>query len=437
MPLRIILVSCGKKKTPVPVPAKDLYISPAFASRRAIAETEGDRWFILSGLHGLVDPEAVIEPYEKDLNDAGKPERRAWSTRVVRQVTEELGDDLRGATIEILAGDAYCNFGLKQGLEASGASVEWPVRGMRQGEQGSYYSRRAAGRSLSRTPTSSDRVSPTYEPLYRHLLASDQNTVSITFADIERLLGRSLPPSARNHRAWWSGSVAPSSWRGAGWSLAQLDLRGESATFVRSEPMRLPDPVPVVDPPQVPTLDEDSIDRAVGFLTDPANAESAATFPSRGQKVDLPGLYSWWADEHAREMIGGVLGATIPPLIYSGQAGAGTNADLKQRIMKTHIGGRITRSTFRLTLAAVLGEGIDLELIGPEELTLESEGRLTEWVKAHLSVAVFPYEDRSTLRAFEEKVIRRIDAPLNLSKMNRGDVRNRLTELRRAIRRGT
>lgn len=187
----------------------------------------------------------------------------------------------------------------------------------------------------------------------------------------------------------------------------------------------------------VPVLDEDLVKRTVEFLSDPKNAESAATFPSPDQRVDLPGLYSWWADGHARETIGRSLQTTMPPLIYSGQAGAGTGAHLKQRILKTHIGGRIARSTFRMTLASVLREVIELELVGPETLTQGSEKQLTDWIKAHLSVAVFPYEDRSTLRVFEENVIRRIDAPLNLAKMVRGDIRKRLTELRRAIRSGT
>lgn len=99
--MRIILVSCGKKKAASPVAAKDLYTSPSFANRRLIAQTEGDRWFILSGLHGLVDPEAIIEPYEKDLNEARKPERRAWAELVISQLVEALRRDLRDHTVEI------------------------------------------------------------------------------------------------------------------------------------------------------------------------------------------------------------------------------------------------------------------------------------------------------------------------------------------------
>ena len=182
--------------------------------------------------------------------------------------------------------------------------------------------------------------------------------------------------------------------------------------------------------------EDELVAEAVRVLSDQLEAEAAATFPSKGQKVLLPGLYSWWADQAARDAIGAVLENQLPSLIYAGQAGAGTDADLKQRILSTHIGGRITRSTFRLTLASVLRHELGLELIASEKLSDKSEQTLTLWIKQHLSVAVFPYPDRSTLRKFEETVIQQLDAPLNLSKMHKGEVRRRLSDLRSEIRRG-
>ena len=43
-----------------------------------------------------------------------------------------------------------------------------------------------------------------YAPLAAHLREVGQETVPMTFADIERIIGTNLPPSAFKHRPWWS-----------------------------------------------------------------------------------------------------------------------------------------------------------------------------------------------------------------------------------------
>ena len=65
--MRIGIVACSKTKLATPAPAKDLYTSPLFKAARAYCERTYDRWFILSALHGLVEPETVIEPYDVTL----------------------------------------------------------------------------------------------------------------------------------------------------------------------------------------------------------------------------------------------------------------------------------------------------------------------------------------------------------------------------------
>lgn len=433
--MRVFLVGCGDRKQTDKAAAKDLYTSPAFANRRRIAEREGNRWFILSGLYGLLEPAKVMEPYNVNLSDVRPDERRAWSRKVIAQLKFKLGSDMAGMTFELLAPTDYCAYGLKEELERLGASVEWPVEGMRQFEQQAYYARRAGGPN-DESASAAPKVSPTYRPLYDYLTSLKDLEVTLSFSEIEHLLGRPLPPSARKYPAWWSGSVVRSAIRGAGRSVMRLDLVNESVMLGGQKPHQAGPRTDAPGPFSTTGINGELVRAAVETLTDKSQAESAATFPSRGQNVRAPGLYSWWADEGAREVIGEELQTEIPPLIYSGQAGAGTEADLRQRICSTHIGGRIVRSTFRFTLASLLRRRLALELIGPERMTDASEDRLTDWIKQHLSVAVFPCEDRSTLRLFEEVVIREIDAPLNLSKMGRGDVRTRLTELRRAIRTG-
>lgn len=75
-----------------------------------------------------------------------------------------------------------------------------------------------------------------YWPLFNHLQGrSGQAEVTLTFADIEALLGGPLPQSARTSRAWWSnrsrGAVQASAWMGAGYHAEAVDLAGEQVTF--------------------------------------------------------------------------------------------------------------------------------------------------------------------------------------------------------------
>jgi len=52
-------------------------------------------------------------------------------------------------------------------------------------------------------------MSNKYDPLRKHLLAVQENILECTlsFPDIERLIGQTLPFSALNHRAWWSNQA--------------------------------------------------------------------------------------------------------------------------------------------------------------------------------------------------------------------------------------
>jgi hypothetical protein len=59
---------CGIQKAD-PREARDLYASTTFSEARRYAEQKADNWYILSALHGLLDPSLVIPPYECTLND--------------------------------------------------------------------------------------------------------------------------------------------------------------------------------------------------------------------------------------------------------------------------------------------------------------------------------------------------------------------------------
>jgi hypothetical protein len=136
--MRIGLVGCVKRKRPVASPAEDLYVSALFKGRRRWVDRTCSRWFILSALHGLVEPRTILEPYDFTLVTASRPERRRWARAVLDALVVELGD-LRTMTFEIHAGAAYRDFGLVDGLLQRDAKVEIPMEHLSQGEQLAAY----------------------------------------------------------------------------------------------------------------------------------------------------------------------------------------------------------------------------------------------------------------------------------------------------------
>lgn len=77
-----------------------------------------------------------------------------------------------------------------------------------------------------------------YYPLFQWLQACDRSPVSLSFTEIEALLGTSLPPSARQQRAWWSNrdsdrALQARAWVGAGYHAEIVDLAAETVKFER------------------------------------------------------------------------------------------------------------------------------------------------------------------------------------------------------------
>ncbi len=138
MSRRIGLVGCVKQKGLHAATAAELYTSALFRGRRAYVERTCDSWFVLSALHGLLEPQVVVAPYDVTLAAARRPAKREWSKRALAQIDKALGP-CADATFEIHAGSAYMNFGLADGLAGRGASLEWPVAGLRLGEQLAFY----------------------------------------------------------------------------------------------------------------------------------------------------------------------------------------------------------------------------------------------------------------------------------------------------------
>ncbi len=75
-----------------------------------------------------------------------------------------------------------------------------------------------------------------YAPLGRHLASRTDETWRTTFPEIEKLLGFTLPDSARKHPAWWANDqqgIRASVWLEAGWRTEELSIASEKVVFRR------------------------------------------------------------------------------------------------------------------------------------------------------------------------------------------------------------
>src|SRR5579859_2684611 len=123
----VILVGGGRDQLSEPAVARELYVSPLFARRRARAEASGVPWFIVSGRWGLLDPGDLLAPYSFSLAEQSVNYQRAWGRFVAEQLclVSSVG---RGDVVEICAGAAYAA-ALTAPIEYLGAQVRRATAG--------------------------------------------------------------------------------------------------------------------------------------------------------------------------------------------------------------------------------------------------------------------------------------------------------------------
>lgn len=135
----VYLVSCVAKKAAQRERAADLYQSDWFRKARAYVERTGCRWFILSAKHGLLDPGALIGPYDTALAMMNAHERRQWGERVAAQLDTTLGRDYTGEIV-FLAGKLY----RAPLLDYAGTRARIPMIGLGIGQQKAWLAARIA-----------------------------------------------------------------------------------------------------------------------------------------------------------------------------------------------------------------------------------------------------------------------------------------------------
>jgi len=116
----VFFVECSAEKQMGTMHAKDLYTSSRFRAARSVAEAASDTWYILSGQHGLIAPDALIESYDRVIADLSDPDCSRWQKQVRAQVAKccKTGDRLT-----LLCGDDYV-----APLKASGCLDKLSVR---------------------------------------------------------------------------------------------------------------------------------------------------------------------------------------------------------------------------------------------------------------------------------------------------------------------
>ena len=78
-----------------------------------------------------------------------------------------------------------------------------------------------------------------YKPLEEYLSRLQDHSVKLTFKQVEEIIGTPLPLSATRYRGWWSNNpdngVITHSWLNAGFKSAQVDMKGQTLLFIKTQ----------------------------------------------------------------------------------------------------------------------------------------------------------------------------------------------------------
>jgi hypothetical protein len=76
-----------------------------------------------------------------------------------------------------------------------------------------------------------------YAPLADYLKGRNRELVPMSFEQVEKVLGFKLPPSALEHRPWWSNTggshVQAKGWLDAGFESGEVDMEKRKLVFKR------------------------------------------------------------------------------------------------------------------------------------------------------------------------------------------------------------
>ena len=202
-------------------------------------------------------PEAPFPGLERPVPVVGFEIESSWRTRKhVKGDLLNLHDAGVGLGVIVLAGTDAKDEGLRRFAELlvdrPGPTVlVWTADDVR-----ALADRRGLGDVLgsvsaalalraSEMPTAATEVDPAtvtahagkYAPLYRWLRTQDASALTLTFGEVEEVLGFPLPNSCRQHVPHWhsyDGSAVARAIVDAGWKASRVHLAAEELTLVRT-----------------------------------------------------------------------------------------------------------------------------------------------------------------------------------------------------------
>lgn len=133
----IVLVACSKQKSAVRGPARSLYQGDLFLKAKAWAEQNATAWFILSAKHGVLHPDAELEPYEQTLASMSTPQLLAWNEAVSGSF-DFAANSISHDRVVVLAGQRY------RGWCRGRANFDFPLQGLGIGQQKAWLKRAIA-----------------------------------------------------------------------------------------------------------------------------------------------------------------------------------------------------------------------------------------------------------------------------------------------------
>lgn len=99
----IALISCSNRKIDGIHPARELYsASDNFVSALKFAENPRNRFdqiYILSGRHGLVEPDQILQKYDFDLKELSDEEQMAWATHITSVLKTKISSTNTAVTL--------------------------------------------------------------------------------------------------------------------------------------------------------------------------------------------------------------------------------------------------------------------------------------------------------------------------------------------------
>ena len=159
--MKIILVACSKTKKKFPTLARYFYCSTWFglasgyASKLCYPKDSDNKWFILSGKWGLLDPMQWVGPYDMSLRNLSDSRREQWARMVMGQLYWHIPEiwcvdgvckHPSGVEFIFLAGEAYTNPLAAWLRDRNWFKVTTPLSGMGIGEQQAWLKAQLEGK---------------------------------------------------------------------------------------------------------------------------------------------------------------------------------------------------------------------------------------------------------------------------------------------------